>query len=169
VLFVPAANPPHKLEARITPAEHRVAMLEAAIEDNPRFGLYLEELKRPGRSYTIDTLREYHRQRMAAGDELFFILGADNLAEFNTWKDWQEITRLAGIAVLARVGSDPKLGFAPKELGSAEIVRLEMPLIGISATRVRKACADGHSIRYLVPQPVAEYIKGHGLYCSAGG
>lgn len=169
LLFVPAANPPHKLDARITSAEHRVAMLEAAIEDNPRFGLYLEELKRPGRSYTVETLRDFRHQRMTAGDELYFILGADNLAEFNTWKDWQEIARLARIAVLARAGFDPDLGFAPEEPGTVEVVRVDMPLIGISATRVRKASAAGRSIRYLVPQPVAEYIKDHGLYRSAGG
>ena len=169
LLFVPAANPPHKIDARITPAEHRVAMLEAAIEDNPRFGLYLEELKRPGRSYTVDTLREFRQKRMEKGDELFFILGADNLAELNTWKDWKQIIRLARIAVLARAGFEPEDGFAEKELGGIEVVRVEMPAIGISATRVPQAAAAGRSIRYLVPQPVADYIRRHGLYRGPGG
>ena len=91
VLFVPAARPPHKSTVPISAAGHRVAMLRLALKGSERFDIHLDEIERGGaNSYTIDTIRRY-RDVMKASDELFFILGADNLAEFTTWKDWQDI------------------------------------------------------------------------------
>ena len=78
VLLVPAASPPHKQNREISSAAHRVAMLEAAVAGDNRFVLYQEELKRPGRSYTVETLREYRERFMDADGELFFILGYDS-------------------------------------------------------------------------------------------
>ncbi len=164
VLFVPAANPPHKLNVSITPAEHRVAMLERALAGNKRFSLYLDEISRSGRSYTIDTVRRYRQSEHKEGDELFFIVGADNLAELHTWKYWKALCREVKFVALAREGFEPDNGFLEKKLGSAEILWVKMPLIGISATGIRNSCAAGYSIRYLVPDSVAEYIESHRLY-----
>lgn len=164
VLLVPAASPPHKQTRQISPAEHRVAMLEAAVEGDQRFGLYLEELNRTGNSYTVDTLRDYRERFMDPGDELFFILGTDNLLEFDTWKDWREICSLAGIAVLNRQGYDTDPGELENQLPGITIHWVDMPLIGVSATQIRRARADGHSIRWLVTEKVEKYIMEHGLY-----
>jgi len=164
VLLLPAASPPHKQQREISPAEHRVAMLELAIAGDERMGLYLEELNRPGRSFTVDTLREYRQQEMAEGDELFFILGTDNLEEFDTWKDWREICRLAGIAVLNRQGYDTDPAELEQNLKGIDIHWVKMPLIGISATQIRRDRAGGASVRYLVAPAVEEYIVKHALY-----
>jgi len=164
VLFVPAANPPHKLNVTITPAEHRIAMLERALAGNDRFSLYLDEITRSGSSYTIDTVRRYRKSELREGDELFFIVGADNLAELHTWKNWKALSREVEFIALAREGFQPDNESLEKKLGGAKILWVKMPLIGISATGIRKSCASGSPIRYLVPDSVAEYIESHGLY-----
>ncbi|MBW7997733.1 MAG: nicotinate (nicotinamide) nucleotide adenylyltransferase [Candidatus Glassbacteria bacterium] len=167
VLLVPAASPPHKHQRNISSAGHRVAMLEAAIAGDERFGLYLEELNRPGRSYTVDTLREYRERFMADGGELFFILGTDNLLEFDSWKDWREICNLARIAVLYRQGYDTDPGELEQQLPGIDVCWVDMPLIGVSATQVRGARAAGRSVRWLVTAAVENYIDKHGLYAPA--
>ena len=164
VLFVPAANPPHKMKVPITPAEHRVAMLERALAGNECFSLYLDEITRGGRSYTIDTVRRYRQSELKEADELFFIIGGDNLAELHTWKDWDALCREVKFIALAREGFRQDNESLAKNLGRSEILWVEMPLIGISATGIRKSCASGKLIRYLVPDPVAEYIESRRLY-----
>ena len=169
VLFVPAANPPHKLTKPITAALHRVAMLRKAIANNKRFGLYLDEIHREGNSYTIDTLRRFRKNNLGPEDELYFILGADNLVELNTWKQWRAICREARIAALVREGFLPEELPLQGKLKEIQVIWVKMPLIGISATGIRTACAAGKSIRYLVPDPVAEYIETHRLYRNTPG
>lgn len=163
VLFVPAANPPHKSTIPISEAEHRVAMLKLAVADNDRFGIHLDEVERGGASYTIDTIRRF-RQTLAPQDELFFILGADNLAEFTTWKDWGSICRESRLISLKREGFSAADYSIPEPLQQVEILWVDMPLIGISATDIRSRIAAGASIGYWVPQAVAEYIESHSLY-----
>ena len=162
VLFVPAANPPHKLKVPISSAVHRIAMLRKALAKNKRFGLYLDEIERGGNSYTIDTIRRF-RKKLKAGDDLFFILGADNLNELNTWKDWEDIHRESRLVALDREGFSGSRHINKKS-DRMDIIRVKMPLIGVSATGIRSACAAGKSIRYMVPGPVADYIDTHGLY-----
>jgi len=152
------------LNVPITSAEHRVAMLERALEGNERFSLHLDEITRSGRSYTIDTVHRFRQSELKQGDELFFIVGADNLAELHTWKNWETLCCEVKFVALAREGFEPDNGFLEKKLGCAEILWVEMPLIGISATGIRNSCAAGYSIRYLVPDSVAEYIESQGLY-----
>ncbi|MBN2290188.1 MAG: nicotinate-nucleotide adenylyltransferase [Candidatus Glassbacteria bacterium] len=163
VLFVPAAQPPHKSSVPISEAGHRVAMLELALTDNDLFGIYLDEIERGGASYTVDTIRRF-KDLSGGADEVFFILGADNLAEFTTWKDWQGICREARLVSLKREGSNSGCYRVPEQLQQVEIAWVEMPLIGISATDIRIRCAAGKSIRYRVPDTVAGYIGAHGLY-----
>jgi len=163
VYFVPAAQPPHKSTVPISEAAHRVAMLELALADNERFEISLDEIERGGASYTIDTIRRF-RETLKPQDELFFILGADNLVDFTTWKNWQDICRDSRVVSLKREGFGRQRYRIPEPLQKEEIIWVEMPLIGISATDIRARVAAGASIRYRVPQTVAEYIESHGLY-----
>lgn len=164
IFFVPAANPPHKLNRPITPAEDRINMLKKALEGNTRFSLLLDEIERSGRSYTIDTVRRFRERELKEGDELFFILGADNLVEVHTWKNWEELAREVNFIVLAREGFNQEDSGMNHRLDRVEVLWVRMPLIGISATEIRELVASGQSIRYLVPDAVADYIASQGLY-----
>lgn len=154
VRFVPAGQQPLKAGHHAA-AEHRVAMVEAAIRDNPRFLLDAREARRPGPSYTVDTLRALAAE--APGDALFFLLGADAAREIAAWRDAEGIAALATIVVLTRPGAalpaHPLVGRV-----------LEVPGVDVSATQIRDAVGCGRSIRYLVPRAVEEYIVSHGLY-----
>jgi nicotinate-nucleotide adenylyltransferase len=158
ILFVPAARPPHKQRADITPAELRVAMLELAIGDDPRFGIECVELERNGPSYTVDTLRSLHAARPGVGWTL--LVGADQYAEFGTWREPGEILRLAQLAVLTRAGdSATDAGAAPDRMVNVAVTRID-----VSSTDVRKRVAAGLPIRYLVPAAVARIIEDNRLY-----
>jgi nicotinate-nucleotide adenylyltransferase len=167
VLFVPAAAPPHKPSRPITPAEHRLAMVEAAIAGNPAFECSRVELERPGPSYTVDTLeRIRHAVPGLAGDP-WFILSSEALAEFPAWHEPDRILALARLAVVPRGGHDTldegwvHLYFP----GRADRFRfIPGPLLPISGSVVRRRAAAGRSVRYLVPEPVARYIATHALY-----
>jgi nicotinate-nucleotide adenylyltransferase len=156
ILFVPAAAPPHKRGWPITPAALRLEMLRAAVAGDPRFEVSDLELRRAGPSFTVDTLRELHAEDRAG--ELFFLLGADQFREFDTWRESREIARLARLVVLTRDGAalEPRPE-VPHQL-------LEVTRIGISATALRTRVAAGEPIRYLVPDSVAEVIEREGLY-----
>ena len=163
LVFVPAAAPPHKPGVPVAPAEHRLAMVEAAIAGNPRFGCSRTELDRPGPSYSVDTLESMAGLR---GD-LWFILSSEALAGFPTWREPGRILELARLAVLPRAGQaviDER--WVGEHLpGREERVRfLPGPLLPISGSVVRQRVAAGRSIRYLVPDAVARYIAQHRLY-----
>jgi nicotinate-nucleotide adenylyltransferase len=159
VLFVPAAVPPHKRHLPITPAAIRLAMLEAATAGNDRFAIDDLELRREGPSYTVDTLRAIGTRRPDA--HLVLLLGADQYADLDTWREPGEIRRLAQIGVLARGDADTP----PPAEG---VVAVPVTRIDLSSTDVRERVAAGRSIRYLVPDEVAELILRHGLYGSPG-
>jgi len=167
VVFVPAANPPHKPGLQISPARHRVAMLLVALAGNDNFSVWLDEIKREGNSYTIDTLRRFSKT-ISPGDELYFILGTDNLNELVTWKEWENICRETKLVALDRTGSQVSRKEIEAKLG-VKVLWVDMPLIGISATGIRNACARGKSIRYMVPDSVADYIAEMGLYRESRG
>ncbi len=164
VLFMPAGHPWRKTGRDVTTAGHRVAMVRLAVQGNPWFDVSALEADRAGPSYTADTLEELHRQ--TPGADLFLILGEDALADLPNWRWPERILETATIAVAARVTEPPAGGDAAAALpgGKARIVHIQMPLIEISATDIRQRVAQGRSIRYLVPRPVEEYIREHGLY-----
>ena len=182
ILFVPAARPPHKRDADVTVPAVRSEMLHRAIADDARFGMDTLELDRPGASYTVDTLRE-----LAARDPLVrwtLLIGADQYEEFATWREPDEIRRLAQLAVLTRRGThgaatgmpgagapDPLKGGsavpAAHRIGNGDVV-LQVTRIDISATEVRRRVAAGLPIRYLVPQAVEEFIFERKLYLRNG-
>ncbi len=166
ILFVPAGQPWLKVDSPISPAEHRVEMVRLAIADKPYFKLSTMEIERAGPTYTVDTLAEL-KARLKAGDELFFILGWDNLAELPRW--WQP-SRLIEMCRLVAV---PRPDYPLPDLKALEanipglsqrVILMDKPAIDISAFVIRNRVAQGLSIHHLVPEPVDEYIRQHKLY-----
>lgn len=151
ILFIPANLSPHKTQTKPATAQDRLAMLQLAVWGEPRFESCDTELHRPPPSYTVETLRELKSRR--ADDEFTLLIGADNVAKFDTWHEPDAIRRLAKIAVLDRAGH-----MAPQEW---PVVRR---LVDISSTDIRARTAAGRSIRYLTPDAVCDYIAVQGLY-----
>jgi nicotinate-nucleotide adenylyltransferase len=154
--MAPAAHPPHKPGGASAPAAARFAMVEAAISGDPRFEVDDVEIRRGGASYTIDTLRQLRAREPDA--ELHLLLGVDQFRVFQSWREPDEVARLAKLVVFARSGETPVTFPA-----YGEIV-VPVTRIDISATEIRRRVAAGLSIRYLVPEPVLRIIEADGLY-----
>lgn len=158
VVFVPAAQGPHKDAAPRAAAEHRLAMLRAAVEGNPAFEVSDCELRRGGVSYTIETVL---LMRRLYGGAPVVLIGADNLNELDTWRRIGELARLVRFAYAPRPGS-PTPRAAP--VPGLRHVELAMPAFAVSSTLLRERAARGQSLRYLTPPPVISYIARHELY-----
>jgi len=159
VLLVPAARPPHKEGVSVSPFADRLAMVRLVAEQNEVFEVSDIEAARPGASYTIQTVREI---REATGESaLWFIIGADSLVQFFTWKEPEALLSECRFAVAPRPGFDIQ-SVDPRVRERS--VMLEMPLVGISATEIRARVAAGRTIRYQVPAPVESYIREKSLY-----
>ncbi len=169
VLFVPNRQPPHKPDHAVTPAEHRVAMVRAAIADNPAFEIDTLEVDREGPSYTADTLEALRAERVAAGDtgDLALVLSVEALAGLASWHQPERVLALAQLVVAPRDGYP---GVEPEAIArlvpgvTPRIVMLDGPRMRLSASEIRARAAAGRSLRYLVPDAVAAYIGDHGLY-----
>ncbi len=169
ILFVPAGLPPHKADQRVTAPDHRRAMVELAITDNPAFAISTFELDRPGPSYTVETLEHFAAAAGPAGPvpALTFILSAEAFGQLLTWRQPHRILALARLAVSPRPGfRTPSLGWLEEHFPGQEdrVVFLDGPLLGHSASEIRRRVAQGRSIRYQVPPAVAAYIADHELY-----
>ncbi|HEY2917273.1 MAG TPA: nicotinate-nucleotide adenylyltransferase [Candidatus Limnocylindrales bacterium] len=169
VLFVPAAQPPHRAAGTVTDARHRAAMVELAIAGNAAFELSRIELDRPGPSYTSDTVDALAEAERAAGREpdLTFILSAETLRDLPSWHAPERLVDTSRIAVVPREGYPaPDRAWLraqfPNRLDRFDL--LEGPRLGLSSTSIRARVSVGRSIRYLVPPAVAGYIADHGLY-----
>ena len=154
VLLMPANKSPHKTDTKPATAEDRLEMVRLAIEGEEGFEVSDVELRRPAPSYTVETLRELKKSHPQ--DEFVLLIGADNVATFDTWREPGEIRHLAQIAVLDRAGS-----------GAAHDWPTVRRLVDISSTDIRARAADGRSIRYLTPDAVCDYIATHSLYRTA--
>ena len=166
VLFIPAAVPPHKLDQQVTDARHRYLMTVLATTSNPHFDVSSIEMDRPGPSYTIDTIYELRRQ-YGENTDLFFITGADAIAEIPTWDRIEELLGLCQFIAATRPGFLPNVDNIKEyfgELGSARIHRLETAELEISSTNLRVRLKRGFSIKYIVPPAVEDYIYKEGLY-----
>lgn len=169
VLFIPAGRPPHKPGQEITPAKHRLAMVELAIAGNARFGVDRLELDRPGPSYTVDTLEALRASRAAAGAslDLTLVLSAEAFLGLMTWREPRRVLELARVVVAPRDGY-PGAGpdFLAEHLPDLadRATFLDGPRVRLSASELRARAAAGRSLRYLVPDAVAAYIGDHGLY-----
>jgi nicotinate-nucleotide adenylyltransferase len=160
IVFVPSARPPHKPEAEVTPVEHRLEMVRLAIAGNPRLSLSDLEVRRPEPSYTVDTIRQFRRE-LGEDERIFFIMGADSLAQLSTWKDPHELAASCELVAFPRPGIDAA-AIAPRFGGAVRM--LETPLMDISSSDIRARLRDGLSVRYLVPDAVRAYIEEKNLY-----
>lgn len=164
VVFMPNRQSPLKLERPLTPPEQRAAMVRLAIAGNPRFGLSELELEREGPSYTIDTVRKLLDRH--ADWQLSWIVGMDSLEEIPGWRDYETLLTLVDFLVVTRPGYHYEQAVAdlPAGLRMERVRVLEIPGVDVSATRLRELAAAGYPLRYLVPDPVAEYIAAQKLY-----
>jgi nicotinate-nucleotide adenylyltransferase len=165
VLFVPAGAPPHKQGRVISPAAHRLRMVELAIADTPQFRVSQIDLNRGGPSYTLETLRLL-RTELGPEPALYFIEGADSLAEILTWHQPQGILELCELAVVRRPGVDVNLAQLETELPglTAKVHWVAMPWLDISSSDIRARVRLGRPISYLVPPGVEAYIRQAALY-----
>ena len=167
VVFMPVGQAPHREIEHDPGAEARLEMVELAAGDDGRFETSRAELDRPGPSYTADTLRDLCSK--APDDELFLILGGDQAAALPRWHEPETVLSLATVAVVERSNwSRNAIGITIGRLPGAERIRyLDMPVMQISSSSIRRRVREGLPIRYLVPDKVATYIETNGLYGAA--
>ena len=151
VVFIPAAQSPHKLSRIPASPELRLQMVRAAIAGEARFECDGSETEKPGPSFTVDTVEAWRAK--APGDEFIYLIGHDNVRELPTWRRYDELRAMVQFVVFERDGSAP-----PHDFPSVK------RRVDISATEVRKRVAERRSIRYLVPEPVRAIIAAHHLY-----
>jgi nicotinate-nucleotide adenylyltransferase len=165
VLLVPAGTPPHKEIVADPGVEHRVAMCEAAVADDERFGVSRADADREGPAYTVDLLRS-----LGDRDELTFIVGGDMAASLPAWRDPEGVLARARLGVAEREGVR-RADIAERLAGLAgaedRVAFFDMPRLDISSSLIRRRAAVGRPLRYLVPDAVAEYIEREGLYRQA--
>lgn len=160
ILFVPAARPPHKSQPDMVSAEHRYQMVRLATAQNPYFDVSRIELDRNGPSYTIQTIKLL-RQTLKEITELAWIIGADSLIEYKIWKDFDDVLKLCTLVVTTRPNYD--LEQVPLEIRN-QITIFKITGSDISATEIRNRIRKKHSVRYLIPEDVVNYINEHHLY-----
>jgi nicotinate-nucleotide adenylyltransferase len=166
ILFVPAAQPPHKRGQPIARASDRMLMTRLAIATDPAFELCGIELERPGPSYTIDTVDELE-QLYGAETQLFLVMAADSLNSIDTWREPDRLLERIEWVVGPRPGSAlPERSALADRFGAnaSRIHLLSGPSLDVSSSEIRRRVAAGHTIRYLVPRGVEELITERGLY-----
>ncbi len=169
VVMIPSADPPHKMQLKLTAFEHRLAMVKSAVQDEAGIVCDDCEGQRSGPSYTFDTVMEF-RRRLGSDARICWIIGADSLPELETWHRADELVEACEIVTACRPGWDkPDLSKFGAMLTPAHVDKLtraiiQTPRIDISSTDIRRRVAQGLSIRYLVPESVNQYITAHGLY-----
>ncbi|WP_269778371.1 nicotinate-nucleotide adenylyltransferase [Nocardioides mangrovicus] len=164
VTFVPTGQPWQKVDRDVSAAEHRYLMTVVATASNPRFTTSRVDIDRDGPTYTIDTLRDLAAENPET--DLYFITGADALAQLFTWRDVDQLFELAHFVGCTRPGyeMDPSmLATIPRE----RVTLIEIPALSISSTDCRNRRAKGEPVWYLVPDGVVQYIAKHDLYTSA--
>jgi nicotinate-nucleotide adenylyltransferase len=185
VYLIPSASPPHKTSEPVAPFHHRLTMAQLAVGDSSLLEVLDLEGKRPGFSYSIETLREFHHI-FSPDPELYFILGIDAFLEIKTWKEYEKLFCYAHFVIIERAGFHPRdlevfllnIGLNVRktkrpdvlDVTSGNTVILKTPtLMDISSTRIRKWVANGKSIRFLLPERVMNYIMEKGLYRDYAG
>ena len=159
VVFVPTGAPWQKVDRAVSPAEDRYLMTVIATASDPRFSVSRVDVDRDGPTYTLDTLRDLQAAYPEAG-ELYFITGADALAQLLSWRDVESLFALAHFVGVTRPGHV----LADPGLPSGEVSLVEVPALAISSTEIRDRVSSGRPIDYLVPEGVARYIAKRRLY-----
>ncbi len=182
VLFMIAASPPHKKRGAAAPFPHRFEMARLVLEQVPYFVASNLEEARGGPSYSVETLRELRRYYKGRA-EFFFIVGLDAFLEITTWKDYPALFELANMVVISRPGYSraklrpllkQELGFSRegentyRHRSGLAVYLQETTLFAVSSTQIRALIRQRRSIRYLVPEPVEDYIRRHHLYMEGG-
>ena len=188
-IFIPSALPPHKDIKEVASVEDRLEMVRLAIADTPEFILSDVELKRPGLSYTIDTVNHF-KKNPSTKVELFLVMGIDAFLEIDTWKSFQQLFRMLPMIIMTRPLPDgraaqPRVGkhdhiYSRKNFGTLidsrqrsscyhhdrhhPVYRFNISMLDISGTKIRKQIQQGQSIRFLVPESVEKYIYERGIY-----
>ncbi len=179
VVFVPSSIPPHKVTEKVIEAKRRLEMVKLATSSNPHFSTSDFELSRPGRSFSIDTLRFFRERHQ---DTFFFILGGDAFVEIETWKDFQTLFSLCHFIVMVRPGC-PKNASPPPfpetlipdfrydtgekawiHFSGHRVYFKEISFLDISSTKVRELIEKGETVKYLIPAEVEAYIQKQELY-----
>ncbi len=170
IIYIPAAVNPLKTDLDLTPAHHRLAMLELAVADVPGAEISTIELDRPGPSYMVDTLALLRRQ-LDDDTQLVLLIGSDQAMSFHDWKDWPRIIELATPAVMVRPPLDAAAfrrqlaeRYAPDEMERWLSYAVAVPQLDVGATSVRERLASGGDVRGLLQPNVLAYAREHGLY-----
>jgi nicotinate-nucleotide adenylyltransferase len=184
VIFIPSFLPPHKIDDDIPSAVQRQEMVRLAIKGNAHFTVSDMEIRRGGRSYTVDTIEALRQSH--PGAELYFLTGLDSFLEIRTWKDWDRLLTLCSFVVISRDGyrfrDVAQLGFldvSERELsaldarekdqvmitaGSIRVYLERLPFYDISSTDIRARVREGRSFKYHLPEAVEHYIIENKLY-----
>ena len=182
VYLIPSKEPPHKKGKPVTPFADRIHMLRLAIEDSQKLDVLDIEGKRPGYSYTIDTLIDITSNTyFGENSDIYFILGMDAFMEINTWKNYRDLFHYSNFVIVKRLGYDNKnMGDILQKLGikwireeergifclatGKRIFFISVTFLDISSSQIRKLTTKGKSISFLLPKKVKEYILEKGLY-----
>ena len=159
IVFIPTFKTPKK--NNITDIKDRLAMLRMGVTSNPNFEISDLEIQRGGTSYTIDTVREYKSDQDYDSRELYYLIGSDSLQKFYTWKEPREILDESQVIVALRPG------FRPSDISNWILRKVRfanIPRFEISSSIIRLRWQENKTIRYMVTQPVWEYINDHGIY-----
>jgi len=161
IVFIPAHIPPHKKGQKISSLELRLEMLKIAIKDNPNFEISDIEIKRGGVSYSLETIRDYKDQTELSRDELFYLIGSDSLKLFHAWETPKAILKECQLIVAIRPG------FRPSDIPNWILSKVQfanIPRIEISSSQIRARWIEDKTIRYMVTQPVWEFINENNIY-----
>ena len=161
IVFVPAYIPPHKLDVKISPVDARIEMLKIATKDNPNFIISDNEIRRGGISYSLETILSYKEETKIETKDLFYLIGSDSLKQFQTWKNPKEILKECKLIVAIRPG------FRPSDIPNWILARIQfanIPRIEISSTQIRRRWLENKTIRYMVTQPVWQFINENKIY-----
>ena len=159
IVFIPTFKTPQK--NNITDIKDRLAMLRMGVTSNPKFEISDLEIQRGGTSYTIDTVRDYKSDQDYDSRELYYLIGSDSLQTFHTWKEPREVLDECQVIVALRPG------FRPSDISNWILHKVRfasIPRFEISSSTIRSRWQENKTIRYMVTQPVWEYINDHGIY-----
>ncbi len=169
VVFIPTGHPPHKDNEEVTHSEHRYLMTVLATVENPHFNVSRIEIDRPGKTYTVDTIKAF-KEMYNSNLKIYFITGADAVHEILTWKHVAELMKICEFVAVTRPGYNKnQLKSKIEELRKdfeCTVHFLEVPALAISSSDIRGRVKNGRPIQYLVPESIEKYIQKFKLYAT---